>query len=342
MKQGKLLWISLGIWVVITACMAGGMLYYTNYYVVVQEKGLLLSEDSQSLEKIREGIREENFAVFPMEKGEFGDTVCKLPLPEGVTEDAIQMENDYLHQCIYLYIRSDEDAFYADKQFKGTPELVRNAYYVREQGMDIFLFSLKKIKECHYYIEDGQICFELENMHHYYDKVIAVDLEKEGAFLVESFFGALSEANQNPQVKLIYIDRNKKDFTPAQLHLLLKECEADYYLEFLIGMEPDEETGMRAYYQKYFYQNEIGSVELADAALREVVSSVGGQADGLYPAGEDRQELLQAGIPAVALYLGSYSDQVENEMLQSELFADKMAQGVSNMIDILIADKLTK
>lgn len=339
MKQGKFLWISLIIWGVIASLMIGGMIYYTSYYIVEKEKEVLLSEDYHTMEKERKEVDADSFSLFPMEEIESEDPLCRIKLPAGVAEEAVRVENDYLHRCIYLYIQSEDRGFYTGQSLeKGCTE-IQKVYHQRNLTQDIFLFSMDEIAECHYYIADGSLYLDFQKLHTFYDLVVAIDLSQKGEELAEDIFSAISAATTEANVKLIYIDRGQKDFSAEELRAFLTECEADYYLELLVGDQDTDQTGMMAYYQKYYYREGFGSIELADQTLRKVVHAVGGKAIGLQAADAERPELLQAGVPAAALYLGSLADPEERNMLMSDLFYEKMAKGIHEVIQAMMGEK---
>lgn len=325
MKQGKFLAIAAIIWGFLVFVMVGGMVYFTYGYA--KEPKNVTSSISNSMEKqeISE-VGEESYTVYPLVESSRGDNY--ITLPYGTELSQIRVKNDYLRHCVYIYVENGNSSFYGETNSFYGGEEIQGVFHYRGHNQDAFILLLDDLYECEYEMKDGSLFLSVERISQKYDRLVILDVETDSKETTDMAIGIIDAQLSVDDTKILFINHNEfhQEYGDEinQLLQVIETSNADFYIQLTTGQENEIKTeGMRAYYQKHFFSNGFGSIELADSLERNMVTEVSGSAMGLYEAHASMQELLLAGIPSARLYIGSYANEEEALMLDSELFWEK-------------------
>lgn len=324
--------ISACVWCVLVTIMLGGMVYYNYAYAETKEKNQAsLSGNQESQNQGR--IDEESCMAYPVAVE--ADGVASLVIPRGIDELHCSVKNDFLNRCIYLYIENEDSSFYQSEYPFAIGKEIQRVYNYRGDTQDVFILQVNGIYDCQCTVKDAELVLSLEEMKNRYEQLIVLDVETDSEKNTERAIEILKEQLDLCNLKVLYINHNEYHgmFGDEYERILsvIRDTDADYYIQIATGQANEPETdGMSAYYQEKFYVNGFGSVQLADSLERNVVSQTSGKAVGIFEATEDMEELNMAGVVAARLYVGSYLNDEEASMLDSELFWEKAAAGIFN------------
>lgn len=330
MKQGKFLSICAIIWSVLCVIMIGGMVYYNYGYAKTPEKVSSYISDKYDISNSTI-LDVESYVLFAMRPVNEGNSI--LPIPAGLDADAISIRNDYLNRCVYLYIENDEKNFYTENVFFTTGKEIQGAYYYRDRGKDIFILPLFDLYDCTLIKKGTNIELEFSEIKKEDRPVVIVDVKTDSEETTMRAIEICQKKLESASQKIVFLNQNASGEQLEKLQQLIRDSGAVFLVELTTG-QVDEvaTTGMTAFYQDHYYVNGYGSVELADGLERDIVSYVSGTANGLFPATEDMQSILYAGVPAASVYLGSYANKEEALMLDSELFWEKVSLGLEDVV----------
>lgn len=122
----------------------------------------------------------------------------------------------------------------------------------------------------------------------------------------------------------------------------IETCEvagADYYVGIHVDADPEDtkKFGMYAVYNDEFFRNSLENVDLADSILKNCAIATNNRAIGLNKADSSDVILKVLSIPAINLNVGYISNPSESELLGDAGYIDKIADGILNTFDNIIA-----
>jgi N-acetylmuramoyl-L-alanine amidase len=281
-----------------------------------------------------------------------GVTGLRIPLADVVKANQIVVENRYMDNALWIYIKQGEqqegnDIFYQDnpilgekaEAFSGTAEM---------QGENLLLkFQLDDIYECQTSLEQNYLHVQLLDPKEVYDHIIVID-PAWGGGETGAFAQGLSEKDVTlgiawkvkekldiGEIKAYYTRLDDSDVSLEERVRTVEEVHADFVISIraIVDQEDPRHYGTGCYYNGSFFIPYFGNVQLADLLVKEVVTATSGRADGLWAIeeeiGTDEDSLLeQLKIPAAQVSIGYLSHGIENQLLFQESYQEKAAEGI--------------
>ena len=325
----------------------GIMLYYSAHKVIVvtdvaqDEVDWKASEDSTA-------ITDKNHIVFERENKQHSK-YFRIPLPEDVKAEDVTIENHYVNRellvCIIPKERNGQEQFYESHAVSGNCEKVLDGQIEVEQERIGLRFTLTDVYEYQSAYEDNALYIEFVQPKEVYDKIVVIDPayggEETGPVaenadsktIMLNVAKALKTKLDDTDIKVYNTRMDDTDPDSADRVGLANTTGADILIRLEVNTSKEAQTyGTEAVYNARFFIPGFGNVELADLIEREVVTAIGGKANGLTPAGEEDEILQKATVPAATIRVGYLSNEKERALLLQEDYARRIAEGIYQAI----------
>ena len=315
-----------------------------NRIVVIEDGGQQeMLSGANSMEKADENSAWRNL-LLKAEADRKEDII--IPLEEDTKAEDVTIENHYMDQEIWVSIGGIEKYFYTKNEIGGNLALVESALYERDDGNVWIKFKLNGIYELKSVLEDHSLCIEMAKPTETYEHIIVVDPwygredtgGKEQGTTEEQVTLDIAKRMEDKMrsedaVKLYYTSMGEGMPSLEARMQIIEETAADFYVGITVNQTDDTAMyGLEAVYNDSYFIPQAGSVELADALVRNATIAVSGRANGLIQAEEGDLIIQSASIPTAVLKVGYLSNEKEAELLNSEDYRDRLAEGICNAI----------
>lgn len=268
-----------------------------------------------------------------------------IPLEKGTKAEQVTVENRYVDQELWIYIKNAEEDFYQDNVITGDVTHIGGCWYeVQKDGL-LLKMCADAVWEYRSTMEDGNLKIAFSDPRDNYQQIVVLDpvgggsesgitvkgcSEKELALQVAK----LVQKKVNQEGIKIYLTRSEDtDVSDEQRLCLVQAVEPDLFLQ-IGGSEASEDAaqyGISSYYNDEYYIPEFGNAEWADVVTKKVTIASSNRALGLFPAEED-SVLKRVNVPAARICLGYLTNEQENVLLSQESYQEKLAQGIAEAI----------
>lgn len=259
-----------------------------------------------------------------------------IPLEEGISADAVSMENKYLDGEIWIYIKNCTSTYYDDHYLYGNSGHVTAAYYEMSGGSVILKLKLDMILECESMVTGGCISVHFVPPKELYDKIAVIDLYPSDSQSEEILLGiqeAIKELPRQNGIRIYYLYSDECSITDTKKAWLVKEMQADYLVQLSLNESQDPEMyGIEACYSKEYFIPGFGNIEFANLCEREITVALCNRANGLHEAAEDNELLQKSIVPSVQIRLGYVTNTDEQQLLKSRDYQKKAAEGILNAL----------
>ncbi len=310
---------------------------------VAQDEMVENTQDNAPPEPDREQEPKENVLTFVLGKSD--TSYLRVPLPEKCGAEDIVIENHYMDQELCVVINEAKEKFYVDHAISGNRDMVRQGLYEATQDGVRLTFHLTGIYECHTILEGNDLYISFLSPREVYDRIVVIDPAWGGKNTGVSANGLMEkDINLNVAKKL----KEKLDKTDIKAYYtrmddvypdeegrvkLANETRADMYIRIQTDFNDDNSIyGTTTLYNGDYFIPGFGSVELADALEREVVTSIKGKALGLSAASVNDYALRNVTVPAAAVKSGCITNKQEAILLGREDYQEKIAEGIYQAI----------
>ena len=182
------------------------------------------------------------------------------------------------------------------------------------------------------------------------ETVVAIDAAYGGSY-TGTIVGDLCEKDVNLAIalKVRELAKNKPyrvvltrdcDITVATDERLdiLKVCGVDYYVGIALdtNMEDQSDFGMSACYNGEYYRNGFENVDFADTILKSVCVKASNRAKALEAKGKENVILRVLEIPGMELRAGTITNADEADLLRSDEYIERIAQGIIDGLDATV------
>ena len=171
-----------------------------------------------------------------------------------------------------------------------------------------------------------------------YDKTIVVDIRFSEADekILLSLTERINEAFMDTDIMVYFVNDGKR--TTEEIKQLVDRAEADLFIGLSVDADKKnaDTFGTKCYYNDIFFIPQYGNVELADALLESVVTSISGKALGIYACGE-KSILREMEIPAAEMVVGYQTNTAEGELLTKEGYQELIASGIRSVVEAYYA-----
>jgi N-acetylmuramoyl-L-alanine amidase len=268
-----------------------------------------------------------------------------IPLPQGTVADKVTIENHYMDEEMWVVVDETADEFYETAVISGNRSFVEQGIYETDGGQAILKFSLTDIFEYRSILEEDQLYVEFVPPREMYERIIVIDpafggseTGHEGNGMAEkdivlAIAARVKERLDAEDIKVYYTRMDDNDLSEDRRVRIANNTKADLLIRIEADAADDSLVhGTTAVYNEDFFIPGFGSIELADALERSVVSNIRGKAVGLVAAGEGDYVIRQATVPAAAIRVGYLTNTQEAILLQKEDYLDKIAEGIYQAI----------
>ena len=272
-----------------------------------------------------------------------------IELPEGIDGTDIVIENDYLHQTIYVRFAKGVEDYSKDYSVRGSSNHIANLTYYKEGKKGVLELALDKVCEHTYSYKDGYLCMNLLEPHEIYDKVIVVDAGHGGSdsgalkmgvkesdlnldivLALKSIFEAAGDKN----IKVYYTRLEDKALSLQERAALSNKADADLFISVHNNASSsgsfNYQNGTMVLYSPSD-KNKYNSKGFARICLENVTESAGSKDLGLR-ADDDLHVVRVPEAPAVLIEAGYMTNYNELDRLQDKGYQKKLAQGIYNAI----------
>lgn len=307
---------------------------------VVQDE---TQKNSIEYETIKSEETEEHVLTFV--QGKSDTSYLRVPLPEDCRAEDIVIENHYMDKELYIIVKGAEERFYVENAISGNRDKVSQGLYESTLDGTRLNFKLNGIYECRTILENNNLYIDFSSPRESYDRIVVIDpacggentgVTAEGLLEKDINLGVakkLKEKLDKTDIKTYYTRMD--DVNPAEDDRaeLANETKADMYIRIQVDSNEDSSIyGTTTVYNGDYFIPGFGSVELADALEREVVTSIKGKALGLSEAEADDYALRNVTVPAAAMKSGCISNKQEAILLGRDEYQEKIAEGIYQAI----------
>lgn len=298
-----------------------------NRMVVIADTGSV-----SELTKIMDSEELPGHELSLQESGEDG-TFLRIPMESAIGPENITIENQYAERRLVMFIRGATGFFYENNRITGYVEPVQAASYtVESEGVTLYL-QLSELYEYESILDKGYLQVNLYKPSELYKKVVVLDAgvsedlsvqEKEILYRIEDKCQALLEAEG---VRVYSVSGRGKETEPANKKMLAEQTKASLYLGLMLGKDADTERfGSYVCYNSLYFRPWLTNGDFADRMEREVVTAIEGKALGLVEV-EDGI-LPELAIPAAVICPGYVSNETEKELLLTDTYQSRIAEGI--------------
>lgn len=334
-----------GILFIVAAMSA--MLYDSAHKVIVVAD-VAQDEVDWKTESSRAAVTDKDHIVFDREKGRNTRYFC-IPLPADVSAEDVTIENHYVNHELLVCIKPKEgknqEQFYEDHAVSGNCEKVLDGQLEVEKERISLRFTLTDVYEYQSSYENNVLYIEFMQPKEVYDKIVVIDPayggEDDGPAgnglvsktIMLNIAKALKTKLDDTDIKVYYTRMDDTNPESTDRVALANATGADMLIRMEVNTAKETQTyGTEAVYNARFFIPGFGNVELADLVEREVVTAIGGKANGLMPAGEEDVILQSATVPAATIRVGYLSNEKERALLSQEEYAKRIAEGIYQAI----------
>ncbi len=269
----------------------------------------------------------------------------RVELPDGMGEKDISIENDYMDQLVTIRIPGVGRDYFMEHPLLG------NSWHIDDLYMEsgVIEITLDSVYEVVSSVEGGYLYLDFRAPSEIYDKVVVIDaghggrasgaakqgiLEKDlNLAIVLKLKELLDENDRNIGVYYTRTDDSNPSF--EQRARLPGKVDADLFIS--VHNNSTEDGAMSSYRgTEVMYDEKKGtegnsSKRLAQICLEETTAALGSQDDGL-AYGNSIYIIRNSKVPVALVEVGFMTNQEELDLLTSDEYQSKAAQGIYNAI----------
>lgn len=306
---------------------------------------------------IAEETAGENMAEQRAEEAESRDTltfaksagagdILYIPLPKEVRADDIVMENRYMEHALNVVLQGNYGGFYQTHALNGNSGRIVEGHVYEEGETTRLKLQLSGLYEHQYLFENGRLQLKFVPPGDLYERIVVIDAahggedigvqrkdlkEKDIVLDIVNRVRGLLEAED---IRVYYTRLDDTEPALSERIDLANELRADMLISVHANADESNEKiyGIQTFCNSRYFIPGLGNVQLADFLEREVVTAVGGKANGLFEADGEDYLLMNAQVPAAIIEVGYISNPEEAAFLQQEEYRQKLAEGIYQAI----------
>lgn len=350
--EEKIARIAAGIMGCMTLVIVLALLFFPKLHIwaeeAAEEHARLVAEREQSMSGLEmlqyntANAEEEGDSDFPQQ--------LRIELPDQVTAEQVEINNDYLTQTVTIHIpRAEEDYLY-DYPMVGRSSHIDNLTYDSESEEGIIEITLDGVFEVSSSSDEKYLYLDFLTPHEVYDKVVVIDAGHGG-----SAPGAVKQGIYEKDIDLAIVLELKKLFEESgqknigvyytrtddsnpgfdQRVQLANKAEADLFISVHNNSTKSGRmssiSGTSVMYDELEPEEGQSSMRLAQICLEEMLASLGSSDKGLV-AGNEIYIIRTAEMPVALIEVGFMTNQEELDNLNDPEYQKRAAQGIYNAI----------
>lgn len=273
------------------------------------------------------------------------ESKLNIELPEELTEQDIQISNDYVNHTISIRFAKAAEHYLEEYDILGSRSHVENLTYYEEGVLEI---NLDMACEIFYSFEENYLCMEIKDLHEVYEKIVVIDAGHGGSQpgavedevcekslnleIVQKLKALLDDVDEK-KLKVFYTRLEDSDVSLQARVNMANQLNADLFISVHNNAAPDESyyhyNGTMVLYSQR--QSEDQSRRLAQICLENVIGSCGSGNEGLVE-GDEIYIIRKSKVPVALIEVGYMTNAEEFEKLCNSEYQRKVAQGIYNAI----------
>ena len=281
------------------------------------------------------------------EEVEITDQIIRIELAEGLTEEDIQLTNNYRTQSLLVELEgSSEDYLYQHPLVGGSSHIYDLTYEDTAEGME-FEVTFDSVYEFQTYQEDGYFYIELIHPHDVYDEVVVIDPGHGGESSPGTVRQGVTEAPITLEIALdlqelleeegigVYITRVEDVDTSLSSRVsLANSVNADMFLSIHVNAVSSNKMDESTYGVEVMYdESDVSgqSKRLAEICAENVASSLNTRNRGVIE-GDSIYIIRESQVPVALTEVGFLSNKKELAALQTSEYLMKAAEGLRDAV----------
>lgn len=268
-----------------------------------------------------------------------------LRLPEGVDGSRIQITNDYVTQTVRVEIPETDAAYFNSYPIAGSSNHIDNISYTRNDDMGVIEIVMDRVYELDMTYDAKHYYFNFLTPQEVYDKVVVIDAghggrapgaAKQGvnekdidlaiALQLKSIF---EESGENTGVYFTRTDDSNPTF--AQRVELANKSDAKLFISIHNNSTRNGKMSGTKGTQVMYDELSEDSRRFAEICLEEVTAELGSRNKGLVE-GDSIYIIRNSEVPVALIEVGFMTNREELELLRTEEYQKKAAQGIYRAI----------
>lgn len=276
------------------------------------------------------------------------DAQLEIGLPQSLTEEQIQIENDYVTQTVYIRFAHGVADYFEDYRIRGSSDHIAALSYYKDREEGVIALSLDQVYELQSKYEAGNLYLDFIDPHDIYDKVVVIDAGhgsrvpgavKNGVFeknidlaIVLELKKLFDEADDN--IGVYYTRTSDTNPTFEQRVQLANKSHADLFISVHNNSSDSgnftKTNGTQVMYSESD-KSELSSKRFAQICLDNVVEKFGSRSIGLLE-GDSIYIIRTSEVPVALIEVGFMTNYEELDKLKDPEYQAKAAEGIYQAI----------
>lgn len=276
------------------------------------------------------------------------DAQLEIALPENLSEDQLDVENDYITQTVYIRFAGGVADYFDRYSIKGSCDHIASLSYYMDGDDGVIALMLDRVYELSQNYKDGSLYLDFVDPHDIYDKVVVVDAGHGGKMP-----GALKLGVYEKDIDLAILLKLKAMFDKSDANIgvyytrttdanptldqrvqLANKCDADLFISIHNNSSATgnftSTKGTQVMYSESD-DSELSSKHLAQICLNRLCESLGSTKRNLLP-GDSIYIIRTSKVPVALVEVGFMTNYEELDKLNDAAYQKKAAKGIFNAI----------
>lgn len=316
-----------------------GMLVYSSQkgLVYVQAQGQQESVEQSPDSKVHDLV-----LLMPEERE--NQNKFYIPVADGVTQDAIRIENDSMNHRLKVTIDGMQVSFFEQNPMYGKTEGIAQIQAGKQSSGIVIYVMMDHLYEYEAVLENQKLGLVFYRPAQIYDNIVVLDvghggsdkgISQNGVNEAEVCMDVAERVKKQLEADgiCVYLTRGSGD-TPDDTERIAfaDEAQADLYLS--LHLSDGTAYGINAYYNDTYFVPGVNNAIFADTLVKETASAVNNRGNGIFAVDRESEEELLNHIETVAarLTLGCPGDAQEAALLKRSDYREDLASGISNAV----------
>jgi N-acetylmuramoyl-L-alanine amidase len=317
------------------------------FFPTLHEQSVLAAERRQELGAVQL-LTEETNVVDMVEDDSGLRAQIQIELPEGVDEQDLSIENEYVTQTVYIRFAGGPKNYFDEYEIRGSSDHIASLSYYMDGEDGVIALQLDQVYELSQDYEEGSLYLDFIDPHELYDKIVVIDAghggrapgavklgvkEKDIDLAIVLQLKKILETDTD-SIGVYYTRTSDANPTLGQRVDLANKVNADLFISIHNNAEPNGNFSSTRGTQVMYSESDdsaLSSQKLAQICLEEVTDSLGSRRSELLE-GDDIYIIRNSEVPVALIEVGFMTNYNELEKLQSKKYQKAAAKGIYNAI----------
>lgn len=265
----------------------------------------------------------------------------RIYLPDNIEESDIEFSADYVNRKLSIVISNADEEYLESQPIVGSCNHIADVNWWTESGKVYIDLQLDGVYEYNAVCEGNQLKVSFVKPKELYDKVIVVDaghggshpgtnrndiLEKDITLDIVLY---LKELLDKSNIRVYYTREDDTNPSFDNRVQLANEIDADFFVS--VHINADEKSRESSGTEALYYTQDERSREFAQICAEQVSKSLNSKNRGV-TNGDSIYIIRNAKVPVALIEVGFISNNAEFNLLCSEAYKKKAAEGIYNAI----------